>query len=650
MKNMLNSAHSRWDRLQNKLADRLRQLESASREQHRFLDGHRALDQWLDETARQVEQSHVDATRCSADTIRGLMQRNRDVQKQLALRKNDYEQVRRLAKLLKERSSARDQTAVGELLAQLKAKWMALASRLVERQRELEEALVSGGQLRDALNSLHEWLQRVDPEVRQGLTTLLDSGADVPAEAETRLENLRTLGTILEQPEEEPPAGVCSLFGDLETIHSLADQLSDLNKQLEQKKRLMEQVQSSAAQLSKRASARPSSPAPEFEQSIATLQTAWDRLQRLVDFRQHVLAIAFEKASEFQQRCDTLGAFIGAKQEELNSLAQVSDVGLGDEGVLQAAVEQQARLQEELQARLPNVKAGLVFGRAILVNACNEAIPSLQLALNSLETAWNSAVRESDRREKELHQRLDDLHQLTDLLDKLLLWLRATELTLTNAPPARPLRVSPAILANAVPEKAGKVAEKTPEAVAEEEQAIEAEMDRLGGLLAEHEEVERAMLEKQHDYEAIMKHAQRPDVGATPALSSRPTRPTSPRAAIRSPQVVRRAPRTRNDSGSSDQSGAVQLSPRAAAAADAPLSPATVPKSKPPQDAPLSPAATTKGPQLSSPLLEKLHANWRQVWWLVMQRRQEIQEAIEELVQVRTQYLYVAPATCCAFG
>lgn len=413
MKNMLNSLHSRWERLQSKLTERLRQLESASRDQRRFLDAHRSLDQWLDETALQVEQNHVDAARCSADTIRGLMQRNRDVQKQLALRKNEYEQVRRLAKLLKERAPARDHASVGELLAKLKTKWMALASLLVERQHELEEGLVSGGQLRDALGSLQEWLQRVDPDVRQGLAALLDTGGDVPADAETRLENLRTLGSIPELPEEEPPAGMCALFGDLETIHSLADQLSDMRKQLDQKKRLMDQVQSSAAQISKRSSARPTSPSPEFEQSIATLETAWVRLQRLLDFRQHVLAIAFEKATAFQQRSDALGAFIGAKQEELAALAHVNGASLGDEAVLQAAVEQQARLHDELQERLPNVRADLVFGRAILVNACNEAIPSLQLALNSMETAWNAVVRESDQREKELRQRLDDLHQVS---------------------------------------------------------------------------------------------------------------------------------------------------------------------------------------------------------------------------------------------
>lgn len=208
---------------------------------------------------------------------------------------------------------------------------------------------------------------------------------------------------------------------------------------------------------------------------------------------------------------------------------------------------------------------------------------------------------------------------------------------MTNAQGARPLRISAAVLSGADPEQLAQArVEKTPEAVAEEEQSIEAEMDRLGGLLAEHEEVERAMLEKQHDYEAIMKHTQRPELGG--ALSPRPTRPTSPRAAVRSPQVARRTLRARNDSGSSDQSGAVPLSPRAAAvAADAPLSSVTGSKLKPLQETPLSPAAPLKGqgPQLSSPLIEKLQANWGMVWLLVMQRRAEIQGAIEELVQVQ---------------
>jgi hypothetical protein len=55
------------------------------------------------------------------------------------------------------------------LLGEVKAKWQSVCFEAAERQKRLEDALLCSGQFRDALQSLCEWLGRVEPTLAESM-------------------------------------------------------------------------------------------------------------------------------------------------------------------------------------------------------------------------------------------------------------------------------------------------------------------------------------------------------------------------------------------------------------------------------------------------------------------------------------------------
>ena len=69
--------------------------------------------------------------------------------------------VTRMGRVLKDKAPKPDLPIIQEMLSALKNKWNNVCGKSVERQRELEEALLFSGQFKDALQALLDWLYKV---------------------------------------------------------------------------------------------------------------------------------------------------------------------------------------------------------------------------------------------------------------------------------------------------------------------------------------------------------------------------------------------------------------------------------------------------------------------------------------------------------
>ena len=69
-----------------------------------------------------------------------------------------------------------DRPKLLEMLNELKNKWQSLCFQSVERQKKLEDALLCSEQFREALQSLIEWLSKVEPTLAE--SNLLNGDLD----------------------------------------------------------------------------------------------------------------------------------------------------------------------------------------------------------------------------------------------------------------------------------------------------------------------------------------------------------------------------------------------------------------------------------------------------------------------------------------
>ena len=70
-----------------------------------------------------------------------------------------------MGRALKDKAPKADHPIIQDMLNQLKGRWNGVCNRAVERQRELEEALLFSGQFKDALQALLDWLYKVGSEI-----------------------------------------------------------------------------------------------------------------------------------------------------------------------------------------------------------------------------------------------------------------------------------------------------------------------------------------------------------------------------------------------------------------------------------------------------------------------------------------------------
>lgn len=86
---------------------------------------------------------------------------HKEFQRLLGSKQPALDHVLRVGRALKDKAPKAEHAALQDMMAQLKARWNAVCGGAVERQRQLEEALLFSGQFKDALQALLDWLYKV---------------------------------------------------------------------------------------------------------------------------------------------------------------------------------------------------------------------------------------------------------------------------------------------------------------------------------------------------------------------------------------------------------------------------------------------------------------------------------------------------------
>ncbi|TGZ75570.1 hypothetical protein CRM22_000298 [Opisthorchis felineus] len=411
VKNLLSSVHNRWEQLLSRTAERTRQLNVGLKEAQTFLNNWTTLTEWLKEQLTCLEeQCGSVATR--SERIAHQLTQHYEFQRALGARNVTFDSVRRYARYLRDRAPACDHQELDDMVNELKHLWNAVCTRSLDRQRMLEQALLSAGLYKEALQSLTEWLSGVEPQLS------------------------------------EHQVGYC---GDVDTVEHLIEAHRRLVSELDERAGWIQSIHAAADELMTKASKGSIGQADvaAIKGQLNHLDGVWDRVQLLTKKRGERLDEALKLAVQFQEMCRSLMDYFAGAEHVIRRLAALPTYDdLEDESStgtlkpksaeapesLAAAINAHDQTHKNLLDQSERVQATLHLGNQLMAQAHPEAVQRLRQWIHAIQSRWSDLIASSTQRADRLRAALDDQKRRQLLRTELLDWIKTTQDHLDREP------------------------------------------------------------------------------------------------------------------------------------------------------------------------------------------------------------------------
>ncbi|XP_037914668.1 dystonin isoform X45 [Hermetia illucens] len=303
----------------------------------------------------------------------------------------EVEALNRQAVELTERTSAEQAASIREPLNSVNRRWENLLRGMVERQKQLEHALLHLGQFQHALNELLVWIGRTD--------TTLDQLKPIPGDPqllEVELAKLKVLAN------------------DIQAHQSSVDTLNDAGRQL---------IESEKGSLE----------ASATQEKLRKLNDQWRSLLQKASDRQHELEEALREAQTFNAEVQDILGWLGDVDSVIGASKPVG-------GLPETATEQLERFMEvynELEANRPKVETLQAQGQEFIKkqNQMNAPSSNLNHTLRTLKQRWDAVLARASDKKIKLEIALKEATEFHDTLQAFVEWLTSAEKQLAGASP-----------------------------------------------------------------------------------------------------------------------------------------------------------------------------------------------------------------------
>ncbi|XP_055855328.1 dystonin isoform X47 [Episyrphus balteatus] len=301
----------------------------------------------------------------------------------------EVEALNRQASELTERTSPEQAASIKEPLATVNRRWENLLRGMVERQKQLEHALLHLGQFQHALNELLVWIDKTDKTLDQ-----LKPIPGDPQLLEVELAKLKVLAN------------------DIQAHQSSVDTLIDAGRRLIESEK--GSVEASATQ-----------------EKLRKLNDEWRSLIQKSSDRQHELEEALREAQ----------GYIAEVQDILGWLGDVDGViGMSKPvgGLPETATEQLERFMEiynELEENRAKVETIQAQGQDYIKRQNQMKVPSsnLQHTLRTLKQRWDAVLSRASDKKIKLEIALKEATEFHDTLQAFVEWLTQAEKQLSTS-------------------------------------------------------------------------------------------------------------------------------------------------------------------------------------------------------------------------
>uniref|UniRef100_A0A2M3ZYB6 Putative ca2+-binding actin-bundling protein n=1 Tax=Anopheles triannulatus TaxID=58253 RepID=A0A2M3ZYB6_9DIPT len=301
----------------------------------------------------------------------------------------EVEALNRQAVELTERTSAEQASAIREPLNAVNRRWENLLRGMVERQKQLEHALLHLGQFQHALNELLVWINKTDAN--------LDELKPIPGDPqllEVELAKLKVLAN------------------DIHAHQSSVDTLNDAGRKL---------IENDRGSLE----------ASTTQDKLQQLNKQWrDLLQKEAD-RQHELEEALREAQGFTAEIQDLLGWLGDVDAVISASKPVG-------GLPETASEQLERFMEvynELEENRAKVETLVAQGQEYVRKQTQLQVSAsnLQHTLRTLKQRWDAVVSRASDKKIKLEIALKEATEFHDALQAFVEWLTQAEKQLSSA-------------------------------------------------------------------------------------------------------------------------------------------------------------------------------------------------------------------------
>ncbi|KQS62693.1 uncharacterized protein Dere_GG22462, isoform AC [Drosophila erecta] len=299
--------------------------------------------------------------------------------------------LKRQAVELTERTSPEQAASIREPLSVVNRRWEALLRGMVDRQKQLEHALLHLGQFQHALNELLVWINKTD--------STLDQLKPIPGDPqllEVELAKLKVLAN------------------DIQAHQNSVDTLNDAGRQLiETEKGSVE--------------------ASTTQEKLRKLNNEWKQLLQKASDRQHELEEALREAHGYIAEVQDILGWLGDVDAVIGASKPVG-------GLPETATEQLERFMEvynELDENRPKVETIQAQGQEYIKrqNQMKVSSSNLQHTLRTLKQRWDAVVSRASDKKIKLEIALKEATEFHDTLQAFVEWLTQAEKLLSNAEP-----------------------------------------------------------------------------------------------------------------------------------------------------------------------------------------------------------------------
>lgn len=386
IKNLLISVQHRWERVVSKSAERTRALDHGYKEAREFHDSWSGLMNWLTETEKGLEELQVEeGVGNDPERIKQRLAKHREFQRALSGKQATYDATMRAGKTLKDRAPKTDETALRNMLTQLKNKWNAVCAMSVERQRRLEEALLYCGQFKDAVQALMDWLYKVEKILAE----------DGP------------------------------VHGDLDTVMALVEQHKQFEEDFTSRSAQIESVKRTGKDLMDKATAADAS---AIRSQLSELTSLWDKVSRLSDRKTKRLEDALKEAEQLHKSVHMLLEWLSDAEMKLRFAGTLPE----DEQETRAQLAEHEKFMREMREKEREKDSTIALAQRILAKAHPDGATVIKHWITIIQSRWEEVSSWAKQRETRLNDHLRSLRDLDSLLEELLSWLQGLESNLIS--------------------------------------------------------------------------------------------------------------------------------------------------------------------------------------------------------------------------
>ncbi|XP_074600372.1 dystonin-like protein short stop isoform X2 [Brevipalpus obovatus] len=370
----LNMLNSRWQQLQNKAAQRQRELEELLREALAFNGEIKDLLTWLADLDGQFSASKPVGG--LPETAREQLNRFMELYNELDANRHKVESILQQGNEYVRKSPEGSTPNLQSNLKTLKSRWEAILSRANDRKIKLEIALRDANEFHEALKEFTDWL----------------------SSAEKYLANLQPVSLVMDHilPQiEEHKSFQRDVGNHRETMLNLDKKGTHL-KYFSQKQDVI-----------------------LIKNLLVSVQHRWERVVAKAAERTRSLDRGYKEAKEFHDAWSSMIKWLTEAEETLD---HSQPAGNDPERIKQFLIKHK-EFQRTLGAKQATYDATIKLGKSLRSKAPKSDVPILSDMIEELKRRWESACAKSVERQRKLEEALLFSGQFKDAVQALIDWL-----------------------------------------------------------------------------------------------------------------------------------------------------------------------------------------------------------------------------------